>query len=258
MFSSTTAIRKAIATVLVILVLAAGFYVFTNYQGLFGSKTGDQSGQSSQKAFNPDEIKKDFANREKKLSSGVVPPQEITDHYNALIAKSQQAIKDNKPSDPANSDLSWDYVIIANSQAILGQYDQAEQSYLQAIEKFPDNYRANMNLGDLYILMELPQSAAIKFIDTLNLYPKDALIYTKLADLYFKYSTAPEKAQSFYELGWKNADDKRLVLDYYIIYLQTQKKDLVKLEEIKREYEKITGSKVEQTEQELEKTIDIK
>jgi tetratricopeptide (TPR) repeat protein len=253
--SNSKTVIKIIATVLIILVLAGGFYIFTNYHKLFGPKTDSQSGQS---ILNLEEIKNDFVNRERKSSSGVVPPQEITDRYNDLIAKSQQAIKDNKPSDPANSDLSWDYLIIANSQAILGQYDQAEQSYLKAIEKFPNDYRANMNLGDLYILMELPQSAAIKFYDTVNLYPENAMIYAKLADLYFKYSKAPEKAQDIYELGWKNSDDDRLVLDYYLIYLKTQKKDMAKYEEIKREYEKVIGSKVEQREQELEQTIELK
>ncbi|MFA6227892.1 MAG: tetratricopeptide repeat protein [Patescibacteria group bacterium] len=253
MFNSKTII-KTLAVVLVILVLAGCFYVIANYQELFGPKI---EGQIGQQVYNPEEIKKDFSNRERKSASGVVPPQEITDRYNDLIAKSRQAIADNKPSDPANPDLSWDYVIIANSQAILGQYDEAEQSYLQAAQKFPDNYRAHMNLGDLYILMELPQSAAVKFAEAVNLYPKDGMIYTKLADLYFKYSTAPEKAQDIYELGWKNADDKRLVLNYYIIYLQTQKKDLVKLEEIKREYEKIISGKVEQQKQKIEQTIDV-
>ncbi|MFA6593779.1 MAG: hypothetical protein WCT16_00830 [Candidatus Buchananbacteria bacterium] len=253
--SNSKNLAKIISIIAIILVLAGLFYIFTNYQKLFGPKADSQSGQV---IFNLEEIKNDFANRERKSASGVVPPQEITDRYNNLIAKSRQAIADNKPSDPANSDLSWDYLIIANSQAILGQYDQAEQSYLKAIEKFPNDYRANMNLGDLYILMELPQSAAIKFYDTVNLYPKNAMIYTKLADLYFKYSKAPEKTQAIYELGWKSADDKRLVLDYYMIYLQTQKRDLVKYEEIKREYEKIVGSKTEQAEQGLEQTIELK
>lgn len=249
---------KIIATILVISVLAGGYYAIANRDKLFGPKNNNQSNQSGQTNLNLDEIKKDFANRERKSASGVTPPSEITDRFNALIAKSEQAIKDNKPSDPANKDLSWDYLIIANSQGILGQYDKAERSYLKAIEKFPNDFRANMNLGDLYILMDLQQNAAIRFYDTVNLYPKNAMIYTKLADLYFKYSTAPEKAQGIYELGWKNADDKRLVLDYYLIYLKTQKKDLVKWEEINREYEKITGSKANQQEQQIEQSIDIK
>jgi len=248
-------ILKILATILVIAILAGGYYVVANYAKLFGPKTENQAGQS---ALNLAEIKNDFANRERKSASGVVPPKEITDRYEAMIAKSQQAIQDNKPSDPSNKDLSWDYLIIANSQAILGRYDQAEQSYLKALEKFPSDYRANMNLGDLYILMELPQSAAIKFYDTIKLYPKDGMIYTKLADLYFKYSAAPEKAQNIYELGWKNADDKRVVLDYYMQYLQSQKKDLIKYEEIKAEYEKLTGSKVEQTKQNIEQTLELK
>ena len=251
-------IIKIIATILIIVVLAGGYYAIANRDKLFGSKAGNSSDQTGQTTLNLEEIKNDFVNRERKPASGVTPPQEITDRFNALIAKSEQAIKDNKPSDSANKDLSWDYLIIANSQGILGQYDKAEQSYLEAIKKFPNDYRANMNLGDLYILMDSQQSAAIKFYDTVNLYPKNAMIYTKLADLYFKYSTAPEKAQGIYELGWKNADDKRLVLDYYMQYLQSQKKDLVKYEEIKREYEKITGSKVNQQEQQIEQSIDIK
>jgi len=255
--SNKKTIIKVFATIIVILILGGGFYVFTNYSKIFGQKIGDQN-QGSQKILNLEEIKIDFSNRERKSSSGVVPPQEIIDRYNALIAKSEKAIADNKPSDPANSDLSWDYLIIANSQTILGQYDEAEQSYLKALEKFPNDYRANMNLGDLYILMELPQSAAVKFYDTVSIYPKNAMIYTKLADLYFKYSKAPEKAQDIYELGWKNSDDVRLVLDYYMQYLQLQKKDLVKYEEIKREYEKVIGSKAEQQEQELEKNIELK
>lgn len=256
--SNKSTIIKIIATILVIAVLAGGYYVIVNRDKLFSSKAGSSTNQTGQAGLNLEEIKKDFANRERKSFSGVTPPQAITDRFNALIAKSEQAIKDNKPSDPANKDLSWDYLIIANSQGILGRYDEAEQSYLEAIKKFPNDYRANMNLGDLYILMDLQQNAAIRFYDTVNLYPKNAMIYTKLADLYFKYSTAPEKAQAIYELGWKNADDKRLVLDYYMQYLQTQKKDLVKLEEIKREYEKITGSKVNQQEQQIEQSIDIK
>ncbi|MFA6526120.1 MAG: hypothetical protein WCT26_01755 [Candidatus Buchananbacteria bacterium] len=248
-------IIKIIATILVIIVLAGGYYAIVNRDKLFGPKIENQP---SQAGLNLEEIKNDFVNRDRKSASGVTPPQAITDRFNALIEKSQQAIKDNKPSDPANKDLSWDYLIIANSQGILGQYDKAEQSYLKAIEKFPSDYRANMNLGDLYILMDLQRDAAVKFYDTVNLYPKNAMIYTKLADLYFKYSTAPEKAQAIYELGWKNADDKRLVLDYYLIYLKTQKKDLVKWEEINREYEKITGSKEQQQVQQIEQSIDIK
>ncbi|MFA5124421.1 MAG: tetratricopeptide repeat protein [Patescibacteria group bacterium] len=253
--SNSKTIIKVIATVLVILILVGGYYVVTNRDSLFNSKTGDQPSQSG---LNLEEIKNDFVNRERKSASGVVPPQEITDRYNALIAKSRQAIVDGQPSSSENSDLSWDYLIIANSQAILGQYDEAEQTYLKAIEAFPDNYRANMNLGDLYILMELPQSAAVKFYDTINLYPKDAMIYTKLADLYFKYSKAPEKTQDIYELGWKNSDDDRLLLNYYLVYLETQKKDAIKYEEIKREYEKVLGSKMEQQEQQLEQTIELK
>lgn len=246
---------KIIATVLVIVVLGGGYYVIANYQKLFGPKAATQSSQTE---LNLEEIKNDFTNRERKSVSGVTPPQEITDRFEVVIVKSRQAIKDNKPSDPNAKDLSADYDVIANSQAILGRYDEAEQSYLKALEKFPDDYRANMNLGDLYILMDLQQNAAIKFYDTVNLYPKNAMIYTKLADLYFKYSTAPEKAQAIYELGWKNADDTRLVLDYYLIYLKTQKRDLVKWEEINREYEKLTGSKEQQQVQQIEQNIDIK
>jgi tetratricopeptide (TPR) repeat protein len=253
--SNSKNIIKVIATILVIIVLDGGFYVLANYSKLFGPKNNNQA---SETVLNLDEIKNDFVNRQKKSTSGVVPPQAITDRFDAAIAKSQQAIKDNKPSDPANKDLAADYVAIANSQMILGRYDEAEQSYLKAIEKFPDDYRANMNLGDLYILMGLPQSAAIKFYDTIKLYPQDAMIYTKLADLYFKYSTAPEKAQGIYELGWKNAADTRVILSYYIVYLQTQKKDQVKLEEVQRELEKITGSKAEQQIQQIEQNIDLK
>jgi len=249
--------KIAIVATFVIVLIIAGVGIYW-YSGGFRPQSQPAADGSAVIGWSREEVTADFKNNELKIRGDAVPPQEIKDRYGAAIAKAKQAISDNKPTIKGDKDVSGDYITVASSYAILGDYGESENWYKKTIEKFPDNYLAHMNLGDLYILMGQSREAAGKFYDTHKLYPKDSVIYTKLADLYYAYAFVnKERADAIYELGVKNAVYPKIVLNSYIYYLEKLRPNPAKLEEMQREYEKITGSRLEQRKENIQTQVEI-
>lgn len=155
--------------------------------------------------------------------------------------------------------MSEDYVIVAFNYQILGQYKEAEDWYKKTIDKWPDNYKALVNLGDLYILMGQYKEAASYFYTATKAYPETDIAYMKLADLYTKYAkNNKDGANMIYEEGVSLANYKRALLKAYAGYLELYKKDYEKAVSIWREYEKVSGDKAEQEILRLQETIEMK
>lgn len=198
----------------------------------------------------------DFQNLPKKEASQAKQPQNAIDKYNAQIEVSKKAIEDNKPSQEKFKDLSDDYAIIAFNYYILGDYKISEEWQKKLLEKWPDNYKAMLNLGDLYIMMGQYQESAKYFYQATKAYPETDLAYIKLADLYTKFATNnKDKASMIYEDGINHANYKRALLKAYASYLELYKKDYQKAILIWREYEKVSGDKAEQEIQRIQQKI---
>jgi tetratricopeptide (TPR) repeat protein len=252
--------KLGLIVVLTVVILAsAGLLVYNKWQA--NQRAEEQKWAAEQAKIFPisrEDIKRDFVDGEKKLKSDVLPPQHIKDRFEQAIEVSKQAIQDGKPSMSEFKNLSEDYLNIASSYSILGDYQQAEEWYLKLLEKWPKDYKANMNLGDLYILMGLYQQSANKYLDTIEFYPHDFRVPAKLADLYIKHSVSSDKlmkVDKIYEYGIKNADNPKSLYKSYAFFLENYLKDYERALEMEREYQKITGSKEQQEIERLEKMI---
>src|SRR3989338_440590 len=124
-------------------------------------------------------------------------------------------------------DLKEDYFNVAVSYGILGEYGKAEEYYFKLLEKWPGDYKTMLNLGDLYILMDQPLSAAVSFFETMEQYPDDYRVYCKLAELYVNYALGENKlttADALYQAGTENAVYKRALYKEYAFFLENYMK----------------------------------
>ncbi len=258
--TESTQSKKGLIVIGVVLVLVIGGIVEYNYHKNKARQQAEQEQVSNLSNFviTRDIVAQDFSNGNKKLKSDVTPPANYQERFMGYINKSLQAIKTGIPSQPDFKDLKEDTFNIALSYSILGDYQQAEEWYYKVLEKWPNDYKSLMNLGDLYILMGQYQDAANKYLDTIKAYPNDARIYSKLADLYVKYSTVNDKldkAKAVYEFGIKHAQNLKQLYKNYSFFLENYLKDYAGALEMEREYQKITGSKEQQEIERLEKMI---
>ena len=252
--------KLGLLVVLSVVILAvSGLVIYNQWQAKEEVKTQQQIEEEAKVLpITRNEIKQDFVDGKKKLKSEVTPPQNIKDRFDKEIVLSKQAIEKDEPSRPEFKSLSEDYLNIATSYSILGNYQQAEEWYLKLLDKWPKDYKANMNLGDLYVLMGLYQQSANKYLDVLEFYPHDPRVPGKLADLYIKRSTSPNKlnkADEVYAYGVKNANDPKALYKSYAFFLENYLKDHERALQKQREYQKITGSKEQQEIERLEKTM---
>jgi len=252
--------RWGLWLVLLVAILAVAGLWFYNQQSAKQQATKKKQALEQIKVFpiSRADIKHDFVDAKKKTHSAVIPPDNIKHRFTQAIQQSKQAILDNQPSVAKAQDLSEDYLNIASSYSILGNYEKAEKWYLEMLNKWPKNYKANMNLGDLYILMGLYQQSANKYLDGINFYPHDFRLPAKLADLYIKYSVSPtklNKADKIYDYGIKNADNPKSLYKSYAFFLENYLKDYQRALQMQREYQKITGSRQQQAIERLERMI---
>jgi tetratricopeptide (TPR) repeat protein len=243
----------------VVILVVAGLWAYNHWQTRQKNEQ-KQLVEQAMKTFpvSRQDIQKDFVNEEKKLKSDVLPPQRIKDRFERAIKVSRQAIEAGKPSQPRFKDLKEDYLTVASSYSILGNYQQAEEWYLKMLVKWPKDYKANMNLGDLYILMRQYRSAAEKYLDTIIYYPHDFRIPVKFAELYVRHSQSVDKlakADKIYAYGIHNADNPKSIYKAYASFLEYYLKDYKRALEMEREYQKITGSKEQQAIERLERLI---
>ncbi len=248
-----------LVVVAVLILSVVGLWFYNNWQDKQRAEQEKQSLEGA-RAFpiTYEDIKNDFIDKDKKLKSEVIPPPNIKNRFDKAIKVSKQAIKSGKPSQKTFKDLSEDYLNVASSYSILGNYQLAEEWYLKLLEKWPKNYKANINLGDLYILMGSYQQAADKYLDAIKFYPHDFRAVAKLADLYVKYSVSSnklEQADKIYAYGIKNANNPKSLYKSYAFFLENYLKDYPRALEMQREYQKITGSKEQQAIERLEKMI---
>lgn len=247
-------IKGGITILVCIIIIVGAIFSYNLYKNKKAQNSQKQSVSVSEKDFS-----NDFENMTRKDLSETIPPQEIKDRFNKEIEVSKKAIENNKPSQERFKDMSEDYLIIAFNYQVLGQYKEAEGWYKQIIEKWPDNYKAFVNLGDLYILMGQYRESANYFYAAIKAYPETDIAYMKLADLYTKYAkNTKDNASIIYEEGAKMANYKRALLRAYAGYLELYKKDYEKAVLIWREYEKVSGDKVEQEILRLQEAIELK
>jgi len=202
-------------------------------------------------------IEKDFENSDIKLYSDVIPPDSYKDKFTELINNSLSAIESGESSDLSSVDLREDYLNIASSFSILGNYENSERYYLELIKNWPDDYKGNMNLGDLYIMMEQYRSSANKYLDTIYLYPNDFRIYIKFADLYIKHSVLDhrlDRADQIYIFAIKQANNPRELYKNYSFFLENYLKDYERALDMEREYQKISG---DVSEEEIKRLQDL-
>lgn len=248
---SKKSILALIITLVIVVILAgASIYYYNNWSA---GKNADK--QDRQSAFSRADINSDFKNSASpKTKSDTVPPSAVINRFQPFIDTSLQAIKASQPSQAQFKDLKEDYLTVAHLYYVLGDYATSEKYYLEALGKYPQDYKFNMNLGDVYLLMGRYKDAANKYYDVVELVSTDELNWSKLADLYAGHSLHPEKADIVYQVGLENIKGKTL-LRAYAAYLENDKKDYNKAIDIWREYEKVAGSKEQQEIDRLEKMI---
>ncbi len=239
---------------LIFVLTITGLFLYNNYK-----EEGSYTEEDSFNFFITKEIiEQDFKNKDIKLLSDVIPPDNYKDKYIGLINISLEAIESGEPSDPSFDDLQEDYLNIASSYSILGNYEESQKYYLELLQNWPKNYRANMNLGDLYIMMHQYKNSADKFLDTIFFYRNDFRIYHKLADLYVKYSISNNKfskVDEIYKFAIKQANNPRELYKNYASFLEYYLKDYDRALAMEREYQKITGNVVEQEIERLQNLI---
>lgn len=250
---------KGLVLILILVVLAGA--------GLYWNSTRESDQPTEQGSIgaviSEADIDNDFIDGDKRTKQEVVPPENIMTKYTALINNSLQAIKDNKPSSEDFKDLNEDYLTVATGYNILGDFEKAEESYKKMLEAFPNDYKANLNLGDLYISMKQYRQAGKQYLRVVEKYPADYRVYSKLATLYYDYAKLDEpskikKASMVYEWGIKNADDKKVLYKDYAFFAENYAKDYAKAADALREYQKITGSVEEQEIERLEQMMETR
>src|SRR3990167_3414136 len=250
--------RGVVIVVLAIVLTVSGIIGYNYWQGRrLDNGTGNE--QKLALPITRAQVEKDFVNnKEKKTQAETVPPANFKERYLGFINSSLQAIESGQPSQPEFKDLLEDYFNVAVSYGILGEYAKAEEYYFKLLEKWPGDYKTMLNLGDLYILMDQPLSAAVIFFETMEHYPDDYRVYGKLAELYVNYALGENKlttADALYQAGTENAVYKRALYKEYAFFLENYMYDYKRALMAEREYQKITGSVEQQEIDRLEKMI---
>lgn len=245
--------RQFIFIVLAIVVGFGGIFYYNFYK----QKLEEQRLASGQ--LNVDDVGKYFKNMpDRPVEGSVLPPDNLKNVYLAEIAISTKAIENNKPSKEEYKDLKDDYFNIAHAHDLLANYQEAEMAYKNLLQLWPDDYKATINLSNLYLMMGQYKDSATLLYRVINVYPKEAESYIRLANLYSLHSSDINKADRVYSLGLEVSDNKLDITKDYAYYLERTKKDYQQAMMMWREYEKISGSKEQKEIDRLQGLIDLK
>jgi tetratricopeptide (TPR) repeat protein len=210
-----------IVGVLVILALISVGLYLTN-QDYF--KVANQPIVNQPGTVTSDGLEQYFKNDEKKLAPDVLPPEEIKQRFEQDIVISNDYIKTEEAKEDGNPYQG--YMSLANDYRSLGQYQTAEDAYINMINKYPDDWLVYHNLGVLYEDMHQYLSAARAYTTSIVKKPAEVIAHTKLADLYLNHSTAPDKAKEVYLKALQGTDNNKEIVKAYASYLETVAKNL--------------------------------
>ncbi len=169
-----------------------------------------------------DELAQDFVNEEIVWQAQSLPPAEVQQRLKEQIDK---LTVEARQKDEAGENSYSDYLGIANSWRLLGDYKKALVAYQQMTERW-DDYLVWHNLGVLYEDMRQYLSAARAYQKSIEKKPTEKIAHLKLADLYLKHSKNPTKAREVYLKALQDTYNDIDVMKAYAVYLERQEKDL--------------------------------
>jgi len=227
---------------LAVAIIVFGIFGYTVYK--YFQPAGDEIGSQDQFVVSHDEALTDFEDEEAATGEEIEVPESARDKFQPVIDSALKAIADNKPSKDEYGDLKEDYLTAASSYMILSEYIKAEEFFKKMIGIWPDDYRANLGLADLYTYMHLYEQAALTLAHVVQKYPEDFRVYLKLADLYVNRSILPvetinQKVLRIYDQGVKKANDTKNIYKNYANFLENNMNDLGKALWAEREYNKL-------------------
>lgn len=152
-------------------------------------------------------------------------------------------------------DSDWLYANYGNLalfKSYLGNYKEAYDLYLKAVELQPKSRVPWMALGDLLIKMEAYQGAEEAFQKAIETNQYEPLAYVKLADLYRLNKEPEEKIQVLYDKAMTNMVDDTVLLDSYAGWLKA-KGDKAKAIEVYEQLKKLQPQNKEALNREIEK-----
>ncbi len=170
-----------------------------------------------------DELAQDFANEEIVWQPENLPPADVQQRLKEQIDK---LTAEAKQKDEAGENSYSDYLGVANSWRLLGDYKKSLEAYQQITERWGDDYLVWHNLGVLYEDMHQYLSAARAYQTSIKNKPVEKIAHLKLADLYVKHSKNPAKAREVYLKALQDTYNDIDVMKAYAVYLERQEKDL--------------------------------
>ena len=201
-----------------------------------------------------DKLVQYFQNEELKTQPDQQPPPEIEQRLEKQIEELRQSARDK---DAAGENSYLDYMGIANSLRMKGEYEAALKAYQEMLKRWPDDYLVWHNIGVLYEDMGQYLSAARAYQKSIDSKPEDRLPYLKLAKLYLRHSSDPTQAREVYLRALQSTNNDIEVMKAYAEYLEKVENDLQEALLYWQEIVKRTKNKqaVEEKIKELEKKL---
>ncbi len=172
--------------------------------------------------INQEQLASYFANEELKTQPDSLPPAEIKQKLDKQIEELQQSAAEKES---AGENPYLDYMGIANSLRMKGDYEAALNAYQEMLKKWPDDYLIWHNIGVLYEDMRQYLSAARAYQKSIDSKPEERLSYLKLANLYLRHSSDKTKAREVYLRALQSTGNDIEVMKAYAQYLEKVEKN---------------------------------
>jgi eukaryotic-like serine/threonine-protein kinase len=115
-------------------------------------------------------------------------------------------------SERENLDIAASYY-----QNVTGELEKAEQTYQEWVENYPRDYRARLDLGDVYVTEGQYERAAEGFQEAVRLEPEAVGPYTNLANALLALQRFDEAQQTIQQAQARKLDDFSLHNVLYIL-----------------------------------------
>jgi tetratricopeptide (TPR) repeat protein len=220
--NNTNKNRVGYLVIIIAILAVVSFFVYNNTKDKIPSVSEEPTNGGV--LVGSAELSQYFQNQEKKLMPDVLPPDEIKQRFEDDLVLARQYIIDEEAKEDGNEYQG--YMGVANTLRALGKYEEAEQAYLDMIERFPEDELTFHNLGVLYEDMRQYLDAARAYSTSIVKKPEELIAHTKLADLYIKNSSEPSKAKEVYLKALEATNNHPEMLKAFASYLENVEKNL--------------------------------
>ena len=160
----------------------------------------------------------DFENETLVEKSNIVIPEDVKIRFEKQLEESIEAQQTNE--NPYSA-----YQGEALNIMYLGDYKLALEKFEQLEDKYPNDYLASMNKGDLLIRMGQYLSAARAFQSAIDKKSVEPLNHIKLVDLYSGYSSNPGGAEKILLRALADTNKHKEIERKYAVFLEEVKMD---------------------------------